>query len=135
MEKELQKVKNKYKTINITILCICLYVLFIFPFFSTILEKISPSLTKCTYLQITGKPCPLCGGTRFLQNIKNVFYDFSYVLNFFGLVTLIIILEIIFRIVNIRKNEKRKQVIKWDIIIHSILFVCYIIYILVYISK
>lgn len=135
MEKVLQRIKESYKMINIAILCICLYLLFVFPIFSNILEKISPTLTRCPYLQITGKPCPLCGGTRFLQNFKNVFYDFHYVLNFFGLITLIIILEVFFRIINIRKNEKRESVIKWDIIIHSILFLSYLIYAMYYINK
>lgn len=126
-------IKKNYKTINITILCICIYFLFIYPLISTILEKFFPSLTKCSYLQLTGKPCPLCGGTRFLRNIKNVFYDTTYVFNFFGLIILIFIIETIFRIINIKRKENRRKVIGFDIIIHCLLFICYLIYVIYYI--
>ena len=133
MGKMTKAIKNNYKIVNIVILSICIYLVVFMPFVSKLLEKISPTLTKCVYLQLTGKPCPLCGGTRFLQNIKNVFYDFSYVLNIFGLITLIIILEIIFRIINIKCKQDKKEIIIFDIIIHTILFIAYIVYVIWYI--
>jgi len=135
MGKILEFLKKNYKAINITVLCICIYLLFVFPIVSSILEKISPELTKCSYLQLTGKPCPLCGGTRFLRNIKNVFNDITYVFNFFGLIILFLIFETIFRIINIKKKESKKIVIIYDIIIHLILLICYTIYVIYFINK
>lgn len=135
MGKILQLIKNNYKVFNITILCICLYLVIFFPFISSLLEKISPALTKCPYLQFTGRPCPLCGGTRFLQNIKNVFNDIHYVFNIFGLIILIMILEIVFRIINLIKKENRDSVIKFDTVIHIIFFICYLIYSIYFICK
>jgi len=135
MEKILQVFKKNYKAINITILCLCLYLVIFFPFISLLLERISPVLTKCPYLQMTGKPCPLCGGTRFLQNIKNVFHDIHYIFNIFGLIIFLMIMEIVFRSINIKKKENRDIIIKWDIIIHIILIISYLIYCIWFISK
>lgn len=130
MDRILQIIKKNYKAINITILCICLYLVIFLPFISSLLEKISPVLTRCPYMAITGKPCPLCGGTRFLKNIKNVFSDFHYVINIYGLIILIMIIEIVFRIINIKNREKREKIIKIDIIAHIVLAIGYIIYII-----
>lgn len=125
--KILKDIKSNYKTINITILCLCIFILLL-PEVLGILEKISPVLTKCPYLVLTGKPCPLCGGTRFIKSIKNSFNNLSYFLNFFGIVIIILLLEIIFRIINILKKEYSNNLIKVDIIIHILVFVVYMIY-------
>lgn len=125
--KIIKDIKSNYKTINITILCICIFILLL-PEVLSILEKISPVLTKCPYLILTGKPCPLCGGTRFIKNIKNSFNNLSYFLNFFGIVIILLLFEIIFRIINILKKEYSNKLIKIDIIIHILVFVVYIIY-------
>lgn len=125
--KVFEEIKKNYKKINIAILGICIYFM-CFPLIAILLEKISPSLTKCVYLELTGKPCPLCGGTRFLKNISNVFNDISYVFNFFGLVLLTIILEIIFRTIVIFKKNFSEKLIKIDIYLHIFLFICYTIY-------
>ena len=130
-----RELKKDYKAINIIILCICLYLLFLFPIVSKVLENISPTLTACPFLRLTGKPCPLCGGTRFLSNIKNVFNDITYIFNFFGLVILIIFLEIVFRIINIVKKEKRDSIIKFDIITHIVLVISYVVYAIYFICK
>ena len=135
MKRIFSGIKKNYKTINIVIISICIYLLIVFPIISTIMESISPALTKCPYLQLTGKPCPLCGGTRFIKNIKNVFYDIHYVFNIFGLIILILILETIFRIGNIIKKENKEGIIKFDFFIHIILFIIYIIYSIYFINN
>ena len=135
MKKIFEGIKNNYKAINIVILCMCLYLLLLYPFISQVMEKISPTLTKCPYLELTGKPCPLCGGTRFLRNIKNVFYDIHYVFNIFGLIILVLIIETIFRIINLKTKQKKEIVIEFDVIIHLVLFIIYIIYAIFYINK
>ena len=125
-------IKN-YKTINIVILCINIYLLFILPLVSGLLERISPALTKCSYLQITGKPCPLCGGTRFLRNIGNAFSDISYLFNIFGFILLLLVIEMIFRIINLKKKKYNDSFIKFDIILHCLLLISYILYSIFYI--
>ena len=135
MKKILQGMEKNYKIINIVVLCICLYLVILHPFVSKVMEEISPVLTRCPYMQLTGKPCPLCGGTRFLRNIKNVFYDIHYVFNIFGLIILIIFIEIIFRIINLKTKQKNKTVIIFDIIIHLLLFIIYIVYSIYFINR
>ena len=135
MKRILQGIEKNYKKINITILCICIYILLFYPLVSKIMEHISPTLTQCSYMQLTGKPCPLCGGTRFLRNIKNVFYDIHYVFNIFGLIILILLMEIIFRIINLKTKQKKESIIKCDIIIHLVLFNIYIAYVIYYINR
>lgn len=134
MEKIFKGIKKNYKIFNIVILSFCLYLFILYPLVSQILEKISPTLTKCPYLQLTGKPCPLCGGTRFLKNIKNVFYDIHYVFNFYGLVILMLAMETIFRIFNLIKKVNKDNIIMFDVTIHFILFMIYMIYIIYYIN-
>lgn len=124
--------KNNYKIINITALFLGIYVL-IFPIILSILEKNIEGITKCPYLALTGKPCPLCGGTRFIKNIGNSINDLSYFLNFFGVIVIIVILEIIFRIINIIKNEHKDIIIKIDVFVHIIMFILYTIYEICYI--
>lgn len=125
--KILKEIKKNYKIINIVILCICILILLL-PIVLQILEQISPVFVKCPYLQLTGKPCPLCGGTRFIKNIGNAIDDLSYFLNFFGIIIIIVILEIIFRTINIIKKKYKESVIKIDIILHIIIFIIYISY-------
>lgn len=125
--KILKEIKKNYKIINIVILCICILILLL-PIVLQILEQISPVFVKCPYLQLTGKPCPLCGGTRFIKNIGNAINDLSYFLNFFGIIIIIVILEIIFRTINIIKKKYKESVIKIDIILHIIIFIIYISY-------
>lgn len=127
-------VQKEYKKINITILGICIYFL-CFPIIAKVLEKISPILTRCPYLSMTGKPCPLCGGTRFLRNIGNVFNDISYVFNFFGILILILMLEIVFRTINILKKKYNKKMIVIDVIVHIVLFILYTGYEVWFITK
>lgn len=127
-------VEKEYKKVNITILGVCIYFL-CFPIISKILEKISPTLTRCPYLSMTGKPCPLCGGTRFLRNIGNVFNDISYIFNFFGILVLVLILEMFFRTINIFKKRYNKKLIIIDIIVHIILFILYTAYEIWFITK
>lgn len=125
--KILEDIKNNYKTINIIILCICILVLLL-PEVLSILEKISPVLTKCPYLELTGEPCPLCGGTRFIKNIKNYFNDISHFFNLFGIIITIIIFEIIFRVINIFKKKYSNKLIKIDIAFHILIYIVYVIY-------
>ncbi len=125
--KILKEIKKNYKIINIVILCICILILLL-PIVLQILEQISPVFVKCPYLQLTGKPCPLCGGTRFIKNIGSAINNPSYFLNFFGVIIIIIIMEIIFRTINIIKKEYKESVIKIDIILHIIIFITYVSY-------
>lgn len=125
--KILEEIKRDYRIINIVILCICILILLL-PTILQILEYISPAFVKCPYLQLTGKPCPLCGGTRFIKNIDNAINDLSYFLNFFGIIIIIIVMEIIFRTINVIKKEYKESVIKIDIILHIIIFIIYISY-------
>lgn len=125
--KILEDVKINYKIINIVLLCISIFILLL-PIVLEILEKFSPVLTRCPYLELTGKPCPLCGGTRFLKNVKNSFNDLSYFFNFFGIIICIVLFQIAFRTINIFKKTYSDKLIKTDIFVHILIFVAYTIY-------
>ena len=125
--KILEEIKKNYKIINIVRLCICILILLL-PQVLNVLEKISPTLVRCPYLELTGKPCPLCGGTRFIKNIKNSLNDISYFLNFFGIIIITVFLEIIFRITNILKKDYSNKLIKVDMVLHILIFISYLTY-------
>lgn len=126
-------IKKNYKYINITIISLCGYAIIYVFGISRILEKYFPSLVKCVYLQYTGKPCPLCGGTRYVRNIAEAFDDISYLFNFFGFIMIVFIFEILFRIILlVNKKEKSKKIIFIDILVHSLILIVYFIYIVVF---
>lgn len=126
-------IKKNYNYINITIISLCTYAVVYVFFISRILEKYFPSLAKCVYLQYTGKPCPLCGGTRYVRNITEAFEDISYLFNFFGFIMIVFVFEVLFRIILLlNKKEKNKKIIFVDILVHSLILIVYFIYIVVF---
>lgn len=127
-----KKIEKNYIYINITLLLLSIYVIF-FPMISEIIQKIIPQFGKCPYLMITGKNCPLCGGTRYIKNLPEALNDITYLLNPFGIIIIAVIIEIIFRSINIIKCKNTKQkslekTIKFDIILHSIEIIGLILY-------
>lgn len=127
-----KKIEKNYIYINITLLLLSIYVIF-FPMISEIIQKIIPQFGKCPYLMITGKNCPLCGGTRYIKNLPEALNDITYLLNPFGIIIIAVMIEIIFRSINIIKCKNTKQkslekTIKFDIILHSIEIIGLILY-------
>lgn len=51
-----------YRIVNLVMLGLILYAL-VFTIVSPFMEKLLPSLWRCNYRAITGKPCPFCGLT------------------------------------------------------------------------
>ena len=126
-----RNIKN-YMYLNITMLLLSIYVIF-FPIFAKLMSHISLILTTCVYKKVTGKDCPLCGGTRYIANIKQVFEDPSYILCPFGYMILFVIFEFLFRIfliIKIKRNNIKdlKRIIIFDIVIHVIVFILFFIY-------
>lgn len=119
MKKVYKIIKENYIYINITFLILSIYVIF-FPIISTLIQKIIPQFGICPYLAITGKQCPLCGWTRYIQNLPEVSRNITYLFNPFGIIIIMILIEIIFRIINIILRQKSDKVIRFDIIIHII---------------
>lgn len=119
-----------------TALLLAIYVIF-FPFISTPIKKLFPSFGSCTYLKLTGKPCPLCGGTRYIENLGQAINNWQYLLHPFGLIVIFIIFEIIFRLILLHIYKKRKEVkynlIILDILIHSIVAIMFISYEIIFI--
>lgn len=121
MKKITEFIKKNYIYVNITFILISIYII-LFPIIQIPIKKIFPNFNECTYLRTTGKPCPLCGGTRYIQNLPKVFDDITYLFNPFGLIMICIFLEIIYRTYNLitRKKEKTETYIKVDITVHLI---------------
>lgn len=137
INKIIKTIKKNYIYINITLLILAIYVIF-FPIISLVLEKLFPRITICPYLTTTGNECPLCGGTRYIKGLGNIFNDITYLFNFFGIIIGVIIFNIMFRsinIVKIKKNKNMKNTIIIDIIIHTILLITYIGYEIIFILK
>lgn len=115
--------EKNYMAISVTFLLLAVYVI-LFPFISKGIEFISPTLTECAYRKATGKNCPLCGGTRYMRGLGQVFTNPSYLLHPFGFMMMGIAFELLFRticIYRIKKGKKLKGIIIFDIIIHVII--------------
>lgn len=126
-------VKKNYIYVNITLLLLTIYII-LFPIIAIPIKAIFPQFNECTYLRTTGKPCPLCGGTRYIQNLPTVFYDITYLFHPFGIIMFIILCENIFRIYNLmtRKKEKTEKWIERDIFIHLLFIICFSLYEIVF---
>ena len=122
-------IKKNYIYVDITFLLLTIYII-LFPIIAIPIKAIFPQFNECTYLRITGKPCPLCGGTRYIQNLPQVFSDITYLFHPFGIIIIFIIGESIYRIYNIitRKKEKKQKQIEIDIIIHLLAIICFSLY-------
>lgn len=133
MKKVINFVKKNYIYVNITFLLFSIYII-LFPVIQIPIKAILPEFNECTYLRITGKPCPLCGGTRYIQNLPKVFEDITYLFHPFGIIIICIFLEIIYRIYNLKtkKQEKTEKYIKIDITIHLIELIALALYEIVF---
>ena len=122
-------IKKNYIYVNITFILISIYII-LFPIIQIPIKAIFPRFNECTYLRTTGKPCPLCGGTRYIQNLPKVFDDITYLFNPFGVIMICIFLEIIYRTYNLmtRKKEKTEKYIKIDLTIHFIALIALALY-------
>ena len=131
----MKKLKENYMYINIVFLILCIYIIF-YPFFAQVLEKIFPALLQCPYKEMTGMPCPLCGGTRYIANIGTIFHDITYLFNFFGIFMICVFIEIISRIyiiIRIKRKKNIDTILKIDIIWHILLIIAFASYEIIYI--
>ena len=76
MEKLFEDIRKNYRVINIVVFFLCVYIIVFFNLSDNI-GKIAPTLTKCPYFALTGKICPLCGGTRYFFNLKSALIDIT----------------------------------------------------------
>lgn len=134
INKILNYIKKNYKVLNIIFLLLSMYVI-LFPIISIPIKNIFPEFGQCTYLRITGEPCPLCGGTRYIQNLPQVFQDITYLFHPFGVIVLFVIFEFVFRIYNLIKKKNDFKLIKIDIVIHIIAIALFFTYEITYFLK
>ena len=134
MKKMISFIKKNYIYVNITVLLLTIYII-LFPIITIPIKNIFPAFGKCTYLRVTGKPCPLCGGTRYIQNLPKAFTDITYLYHPFGVIMIFVLGEAIFRIYNLitKNKEKSEKYVKADLNIHLIAFTCFTIYEIVFI--
>lgn len=131
INKILNYIKKNYKVLNIIFLLLSMYVI-LFPIISIPIKNIFPEFGECTYLRVTGEPCPLCGGTRYIQNLPHIFQDITYLFHPFGVIVMFVMFEFIFRIYNLIKKKNDFKLIKIDIIIHIIAVAMFFIYEITY---
>lgn len=129
MNKIINFIKKNYIYVNISFLSLVIYII-LFPIIEAPIKKVFPMFNECTYLRMTGKPCPLCGGTRYIKNLPRVFEDITYLFHPFGIIMIFIFFEFIYRIYNLItiKKEKTQRYIKIDILIHLIELICFSFY-------
>ncbi len=122
--------EKNYMAITMTVLLLAVYVIF-FPFIAKGLELISPEITQCTYKKITGNNCPLCGGTRYMRGLGQVFTNPGYLWHPFGFMMFGVAFEFFFRLYclyAIKKKKNLRNIIIFDIITTSIIIVAFYTY-------
>lgn len=131
LKENIENYKKIYLNFNYTILFFAIYIIS-YPIVAKIIGIFFPFLSKCIYKELTKKPCPLCGGTRYIKNLKYVFRDPSTLLQPFGIIMLFVFFNLIFRIVciyYIKKDGKNvKNIIIVDFILLLIVAIVFFIY-------
>ncbi len=128
----LEKLKKLYKYLNITLLILAIYAIF-YPVISKILVSIHPSFGICAFNVLTNSQCPLCGGTRFFENILINGFDSNMFSSPFMIMFIVLIIELLLRIILIIKYKKiTKNIFILDLIWHSIIFISYISYLILF---
>ena len=120
-------IKKNYKAVNIVFLVLSCYVI-LFPIISMPMLYVFPDLAICPFLRMTGRPCPLCGGTRYIVGIPQNLTNIKYFLHPFSAMIAFIIFEFIFRIYNLIKKKNSLKLVKIDIIIHIIAIILFFTY-------
>ena len=126
MQKKNSKKKN-YIYMNIVFFILCIYII-LFPIIIIPIKALVPAFGICPYLRITGKFCPLCGGTRYIAGIFQVLKTPSYLISPFGVIVIFILFEIIFRIYILLKKRYSKKIILFDFVYHLIVGILFIGY-------
>ena len=129
MNKIVSFTKKNYIYFNVIFLLLIIYII-LFPIIEEPMKQVIPNFNECPYLRATGKPCPLCGGTRYIKNFPAVFTDITYLFHPFGVMMIVIFLETIFRTYNVitRKKQRSDRWIKIDFYIHIALAICFLTY-------
>lgn len=132
----LENLKKYYLNFNYSVLFFAIYI-FSYPIVGKMIGKLFPFLSKCIYKEITGKPCPLCGGTRYIANLKNVFHNPSILFQPFGYIMMFVIFNLIFRtlcIMYIKKGGNNiKKIMIIDFTILSIVILLFFVYEIIFI--
>ena len=127
-------IQKNYKTISIVFLLLAVYVI-LFPLFTKMVQMVVPKFGVCPYLAITGNPCPLCGGTRYIENLPQVFINPSYLLHPFGAMMITIFSELIFRIIVLVKKYNNIKLVKCDFVVHIIITILFFGYEILFFIK
>ncbi|MBP3255135.1 MAG: DUF2752 domain-containing protein [Clostridia bacterium] len=120
-------IQKNYKAVSIVFLFLAVFVI-LFPLITKLIQNIIPQFGLCPYLVMTGKPCPLCGGTRYIAGLPQAITTPSYLLHPFGAMMITIFLELVFRIVVLIKKYNNINLVKIDFIIHIIIGLLFIGY-------
>ena len=129
MKKIISFIKKNYIYVNITFLLLSIYII-LFPILAIPIKAVFPQFNECTYLRITNKECPLCGGTRYIRNLPKAISDITYLFHPFGIMIIFIVFEGFFRLYHIitRKKEKTEKQIEIDILCHLLVSICFFLY-------
>ena len=124
-------IQKNYKTLCIVLLLLAVFVI-LFPLISKMIQLVIPQYGICPYLTITGKPCPLCGGTRYIANLPQAISNPSYLLHPFGAMMITILIELIYRIIALIKKWDNYYLVLTDLIIHIIITMLFYVYIITF---
>ena len=124
-------IQKNYKTLCVVFLLLAVFVI-LFPLIAKLIQLVIPQYGICPYLTITGKPCPLCGGTRYIENLPQAISNPSYLLHPFGAMMITILLELIYRIIALIKKWDNYYLVAVDFIIHIIITILFYTYIITF---
>ena len=102
------------------------------PFWTNLLNYLIPGITFCPYLAMTGRPCPFCGMTRYMNDIwTNGIHAEAAANPIFLILSSFLVVQIIFRIAAVYIGNK-KQVIWTDCILSGMMALAGVSYIVLY---
>lgn len=118
---------RSYRVFNLTAAGLAIYFLLL-PVISPVMEDLLPDLWRCRYRASTGRDCPFCGVTRDMATLFTRGVTAEDVRNPLSLPLLtMILLEFVFRIGTLVFIRESRIWIGFDIAVHSVLLLLFLL--------
>jgi len=121
---------RSYRVFNLTAAGLAIYFLLL-PVISPVMEDLLPDLWRCRYRESTGRDCPFCGVTSDIATLFTRGVTAPGILNPLSLPLLtMILLEFVFRIGTLVFVRESRIWIGFDIAVHSVFLLLFLIFFL-----
>ena len=109
---------KRYRIFNWTVFGFVCYMAAL-PVFARAMRFLLPQIWRCSYLRMTGQPCPFCGTTGDLARLWHGNFDFRNPVT--PLLAMFLLFELVWRSVLLLRRRLPARLMWWDLGVHILL--------------